>query len=180
MDEITLSHAEETERLMAFYEFHDSILESLEWNGTTLTCVLNAVYTVSNQEKPLVWGRQRLQLSLEQAEISGEKAEPTIWLLDGKLECESHDTSPIDQLGVYDIPASLVQAQRVRISLFGENEDTHEFPRFEIRGNSMLVRKFDRVEWSEKHLRADLEQMNRIALAQKAFEPASDPESCHS
>lgn len=131
-----------------FYEIHDSKIESLAWDGTALELTLYAVCTVSNGVEPLSYGRQRILLRFENATLTGDKAEPEIWLLEGKFECESEDSIATGH-GNGCIVASLGEAKVVHMHLFGRNEETIEYPTFDVRSESMTLRKLGPVDWSK-------------------------------
>lgn len=135
----------------AFYEIHDSILERLEWDGSVLELTFRAISTLSDNDSPLACGRQRIVLRIENATLTGDKVEPEIWLLDGDFVCESQISHEQDQ-GNGVIAASLERAERIHLHLFGENEDTREFPTFDIHGDSLTLRKLEAVRWSKKYI----------------------------
>ena len=139
--------------MSAFYEIHDSMLERLEWHGTMLEVIFRAVCIVSDDDSPLALGRQRIVLRIEGASVSGDKVEPTIWLLDGDFACESQVPFEYDPDNGC-ISAYLQEANRIHLHLFGENEETHDFPTFDIRGESMTLQKLGPVEWSKKTIPA--------------------------
>ena len=161
---------EAMKRLAAFYEFHDSILESFVWHGAELKIVLNAVSTLSNGSEPVAYGRQRIELCMDEAVLSGDKVESTIWLLEGEMECENQDSDAIDRVDIGLIPASLKYARNVCIRLFGENEDTGEFPTFEIKSLSLILNKLGVGNWSPEHMRTDVESIERILIGEKIFD----------
>ena len=135
----------------AFYEFHDSILERLEWDGPALELTLNAVTTLADDNAPLAWGRQRIVLRIEDATLTGDTVEPEIWLLEGNLKSDGQDSLEQDQMQG-DIAAALESATRISLHLFGMNEETQAYPTFDISGQSLTLRKLNLVEWSPKHI----------------------------
>ena len=133
--------------MTAFYEIHDSVIESLVWDESALELTLSAVLTIPVDNKPLGYGRQKILLRIESASLTGDKLKPEIWLLDGSFECEGEDSHEEDRVNGC-IAASLQYAREVRfVQLFGMNEDTHEYPAFDIRGKSMMLIKLGPIEW---------------------------------
>jgi hypothetical protein len=137
--------------MTAFYEIHDSIIESLVWDESALELTLSAVLTVPIDGKPMGYGRQKILLRIDSATLTGDKVEPEIWLLDGTFECEGEDSYEEDREIGY-IGASLQYAREIRlIQLFGMNEDTHEYPTFDIRGKSMRLTRLGPIEWMSEY-----------------------------
>ncbi len=136
--------------MTAFYEIHDSVIESLVWDESALESTLSAVLTVPVDDKPLGYGRQKILLRIESASLTGDKVEPEIWLLDGSFECKGEDSYEEDRVNGC-IAASLQYARDVRfVQLFGMNEDTNEYPTFDVHGGSMTLTRLGPVEWASK------------------------------
>lgn len=129
-----------------FYEIHDSVLQKIFPDGERLQLTLSAVVVVADEEKMLRSGRQLIQLSLNQAIMTGDPINSAVWLLEGTFTNESED-SRLEDRGNGCIAASLKGANKVHLHLFGHEEDSGRYPVFDIRGQSLELKTLSPVIW---------------------------------
>lgn len=135
-----------------FYEFHDSILNKVEWNQQRLVLHLSALRTVWPQspgEGEASIFRQEIQIMIEDASMEVDSDNVPNWLLDGSFQAGSQEAEAEDTY--YDlIPASLSRADNVQLRLEGMNEDTHEYIVMQICGKSMSIAPLGGAEFMRK------------------------------
>ena len=141
----------------AFYEFHDSLLQSIDQDGDTISIHLRAVRTELEPGggPPSLYQRQEIRLVLHGAEMTVDSPSLPSWLLEGSLRAQSLDADPADTTAGRNIPVSLRTARDVELVLAGLHEGSGDFVTIRLRAQSLTLDALAKPE-TLQHTRASI------------------------
>jgi hypothetical protein len=124
-----------------FFEINDSLLESLDQNGESVSVRLRAVRKEfeTGARHPSNHLRQEIRLVLDGAELSIDSSSLPTWLIEGSFRSESSDAAPDDCGKQGTLPASLRSARGVELVLSGLHEGSGDFVTIRVRANSLSL-----------------------------------------
>lgn len=140
-----------------FYEFNDSLLESIEQAGERVTIQLRAVRSeseASSQRSPNQF-RQEIRLVLEGAAMSIDSAELPSWLMEGSFRAQALEADKADCTVENTLPVSLRSARGVELVLSGLHEGSGDFVTIRVQANSLTLEALGEPE-ALQHTRASI------------------------
>ncbi len=134
--------------MLSIYEFHDSLLESVEQNGDRVSIQLRAVRSDIEEGKtqPAEYLRQEIRLLCEEAELSVDSPNLPSWLLEGSFRAGQSDAADADAGVAGTLPASLRSAQEVELVLAGLHEGSGDFVTIRVQAKSLTLQTLSEPE----------------------------------
>jgi hypothetical protein len=144
--------------MLKFYEFKDSLLESIEQDAERVSIKLRAVRSEierSAQELPPTLYRQEIRLVLDGAELTVEAPNLPSWLMEGSFAADTLDADCTDCTEEGTIPVSLRTARGVELVLAGLHEGTGDYVTIRVRAKSLALEALGEPQ-SLQHTRATI------------------------
>ena len=140
-----------------FYEFHDSLLESIEQDGDRIFVQLRAVRSEirEGEQRPSQYLRQEIRLVLEGAKLSVDAADLPSWLLEGEFRAEAVDADANDTGVEGTLPVSLRSARGVELILAGLHEGSGDFVTVRVRADFLTLQPLGEPQFLQ-HTRASI------------------------
>jgi hypothetical protein len=144
--------------MLKFYEFNDSLLESIEQDAERVSIKLRAVRSEierSAQELPPTLYRQEIRLVLDGAELTVDSVNLPSWLMEGTFAADTIDADCSDCTDENTIPVSLRSAQGVELVLAGLHEGSGDFVTIRVKAKSLALQPLAEPE-AMQHTRASV------------------------
>jgi hypothetical protein len=144
--------------MLKFYEFKDSLLESIEQDAERVSIKLRAVRSEierSAQELPPTLYRQEIRLVLDGAELTVDSPNLPSWLMEGTFAADGMDADCTDCTDENTIPVSLRTARGVELVLGGLHEGSGDFVTVRVRANTLTLEALGEPQ-SLQHTRATI------------------------
>lgn len=140
-----------------YFEFNDSLLESVEQDAERVTIDLRALRTETKGEGKQSTNhlRQQIRLVLEGAEFAVDSPNLPSWLMEGSFRADSLDPDDADRGPASTIPVSLRSASGVELTLSGLHEASGDFVTIRVRAESLTLQSLGDPQ-SLQHTRASV------------------------
>lgn len=124
-----------------FYEFRDSLLESIEQDAERVSINVRAVRAEVEDggHAPSNHLRQEIRLVLEGAELTVDSPNLPTWLLEGSFRSDTLDADQPDCGVDGTLPVSLRSAGGVELVLSGLHEGSGDFVTIRVRARSLTL-----------------------------------------
>ncbi|UWZ85614.1 hypothetical protein [Occallatibacter riparius] len=144
--------------MLKFYEFNDSLLESIEQDAERVSIKLRAVRVEterSAQELPPILYRQEIRLVLDGAALTVDSPNLPSWLMEGTFTADTIDADCSDCPDENTLPVSLRSAQGVELVLAGLHEGSGDFVTIRVKAKSLALEQLAEPE-AMQHTRASV------------------------
>ena len=146
--------------MLKFYEFNDSLLESIEQDAERVSIKLRAVRSETERsaaELPPTLYRQEIRLVFDGAELGVDAPNLPSWLMEGSFRADAVDAADCEDCTDESttIPVSLRSASGVEITLSGLHEGTGDYVTIRVQAKSLTLEKLSSPE-AMQHTRASV------------------------